>query len=494
MAQLNPDGLWVDLGPSARIATPGLRGEVVLHEPGSDGMRGAEQTRQEFLTALADNDMSEDLTLEISEPDEITQATGSRAAGGDDDITVEVVDPGEGFAQVVMYESEDGVVSWHLPEERNTGRTTRGSGMLTYRIPRAVAPPGPEATTGQRGILGAIGTKIIKVLTFRLVNAGARWVGEEYGRRIEARHRPHRLVRFTPDCYADATPQDLTATDVDRLGEGRVLLVVHGTFSTAYSAFHQIPADAVAALHQRYGGRVVALNHPTVAATPVENVAWLASQLSGLGLPPLEVDVLAHSRGGLVGRVLSEQPDLARITGRVAVRNLVMVGTPNHGTALADVKHLGRLLDRVSTLLQLAPDNGLTETLSIVLAVVKQLATGFVSGLDGLGSMDPAGAFLTKVLNVGGACDATYFAVASNYQPPTGSTLLTIARNAGTDLVFGQDRNDLVVPTEGVFTVPGAGKFPIAEPLVFDGPDAVDHGGYWTQPRFAERLPAWLPG
>lgn len=98
MAHLNPDGLWVELPSNVRIMTPGLRGEVVVHATGSDGMRGAEETRTEFLAALEHNDMTEDVTLEIKEPDELSRAEGSRGAGGDDDMTVEVPDPGEGFA------------------------------------------------------------------------------------------------------------------------------------------------------------------------------------------------------------------------------------------------------------------------------------------------------------------------------------------------------------------------------------------------------------
>lgn len=492
--QLNPDGLWVDLAPNVRIMTPGLRGDVTLHEPGSEGMRGAEETRAEFIAALAHNDMTEDVTLEITEPDELSEAQGSRGAGGDDDMTVEVPDPGEGFGQIVLYESEDGVVSWHLPQERNTGITTRGGGTLSYQIPRTVAVADPADAGAQRGILGAVGSKIIKVLTFGLLNAGAKWVGEEYGRKIEAKYKPHQLVRFAPNCYSVLTPQPLTPGEVNALGTGRALLLVHGTFSSAYGAFHELPADVFASLYQRYNGRVFALNHPTVASTPIENAAWLANQLSGLGLPPLEVDVLAHSRGGLVGRVLTEQAALGQIEGRLAVRNLVMVATPNAGTALADVHNLGKLLDRISTLFQLVPDNGITDALDVILSVVKQLASGFVSGLDGLMSMNPSGQFLTRILNVHGTTNATYFAAASNYEPPAGSKLLRIARDAGTDLVFGMSHNDLVVPTDGVFAVPGANEFPVNNPLVFEADAGVDHSGYWTQPKLAEKLATWLPG
>ncbi len=493
MAELNPDGLPVEPAPGVVLRTPGLRGEVFVHVAGSDGSRGAEETREAFVAALTHNEMDEDLTLEIREPRETSDAEGSRAAGGDDNLTVEVPDPGAGWAQVVLYESEDGVVSWHLPIERNAGATTRGGDTLTYSLPRTVALE-DEQEAGQRGLLGAAGSKIIKVLTYRLVKAGARWVGEEYGRRIESHFKRHALVRYSPDCYTDARPQPLTDAEVGALAGGRALLLLHGTFSSAYGAFHRLPSDTLDALHRTYEGRVFALNHPTVATSPVENVAALADLLNGLALPPLEVDVLSHSRGGLVGRVLTEQPALGGIDGRLAVRHLVMVGTPNAGTALADVDHLEHLLNRLTTLLQLVPDNGVTDALDVILAVLKQVAAGLFSGLDGLMSMDPGGAFLTETLNRPGHTAATYFAAAADFDPPGRATLTRIARDGLTDVVFGQTANDLVVPTAGVFTVPGAGAFPIADPLTFDATAAVDHGGYWTRPELAQRLTTWLPG
>jgi hypothetical protein len=492
MTELRPEGVWIDPAPGVRLRTPGLEGEVHVHVASSDATRGAEDTREDFLEALRHNDIDEDLTLEIRRPRETSEAEGSRPAGGDDDLTLEVPDPGEGWAQVVLYESEDGVLSWHLPEERNAGATTRGSGSLTYRIPREVAVD--EGDDGQRGILGAVGSKIVKVLTFRLVKAGSQWLGDEFARRIEERFKPHALVRFAPDCFRDPRPQELSDAEVQHLRTGRTLLLVHGTFSSAYGAFHNLPTDRFAALHQRYDGRVLAFDHPTVASSPVANVAWLSDRLAGLGLPRLEVDVLSHSRGGLVGRVLTEQAALGGSSGRLDVRNLVMVATPNAGTALADVDHIGQLLDRLTTLLQLVPDNGVTDALDVILAVLKQVATGVFSGLDGLMSMNPEGSFLTETLNTPGEAAATYFAAAANFEPPNGSKLLRIARDHATDLVFGDVDNDLVVPTEGVFTVPTAGTFPVADPLVFAAADAVDHSGFWTRPELDERLATWLPG
>jgi hypothetical protein len=102
-----------------------------------------------------------------------------------------------------------------------------------------------------------------------------------------------------------------------------------------------LPRDFVATLVERYEGRVLALDHPTLSVTPTENVQWLAKMIDGLPAGrPLDLDVVAHSRRGLVGRVMCERPSDAGLDPRrLHLRTLVMVATPNAGTPLADRKH-----------------------------------------------------------------------------------------------------------------------------------------------------------
>jgi hypothetical protein len=171
-----------------------------------------------------------------------------------------------------------------------------------------------------------------------------------------------------------------------------------------------------------------------------------------------------------------------------------MVATPNAGTALADVARWKSWVDRMTNILQFVPDNPVTDTFDAVLTLLTHVAVGAVQGLDGLRAMDPRGAYLRGRLNAPmPACATRYRAVAADYEPPAGSPLWRVTRDRGTDLVFGDAGNDLVVPTEGVFTVPGAGGFPIEDPLVFDAPAGVAHTRYWDREPFARRLLEWLP-
>ena len=491
---LNEQGASVSVHPRVSIRTPGLSGRVRVHAASGGGQdRGPELKQDEFIEAMRRNDLEEDLTVEIDEPAERTPSQGSRGQGASDDMVLEVRDPGEAFGQFVLYESEDGVLSWHLPEgQRPTGGLTRGGGgTLTYRIPKKVALAEPAEGSESRGILGAAGKKILKIITFRLIREGAKYLGAHFAERLEATRKPHGVRTFLPGEHRMPATQQMTDDQLRALEAGRALLFVHGTFSSSHAGFGTMPDATLTELHKRYGGRVLAFDHPTVATTPAENIAWLANRLRDAGVH-LEVDIVCHSRGGLVGRVITERPDLGTSHGVLSVGRMVMVATPNAGTALADVKNLEHLLNRFTNLLQFVPDNGVTDVLDILLAVIKQVAAGIAEGLDGLMAMNPQGKFLTEQLNRPDQTDATYFAAASNFEPPQGSKLLRIARNVGTDYVFADVHNDLVVPTDGVFTLPGDAKFPVADPLVFEAAAGVDHSGYWTQPPFNERLLQWL--
>ena len=278
--------------------------------------------------------------------------------------------------------------------------------------------------------------------------------------------------------------------DWKRLGEGRALLFLHGTMSQAHTGFGTFPQTLMRALYQQYCGRVAAFDHHTISVTPTGNACTLASLVPADAR--LTVDIIAHSRGGLVGRVLAERPGEAGLANRISVRNLVMVATPNAGTALADPKHLGKMMDRFTNIIQFLPDNLVLGTIDAVLTVLKQLAVGAFAGLDGLMAMDPRGPYLRDFLNQPAQTMADYHAVAADFEPATGSPLLRVARDGLMDLVFGSRPNDLIVPTQGVYMVPGATHFPIKGSLVFDASKGVDHSGFWPRIEFDSALRCWL--
>ncbi len=481
--QLRPEGIPVTVGDVV-LTTPGLTGQAEIYYAGSDGMRGAEQSTADFRAALEEADMRDQLSVVVSDHAELVAGTGTRASGGVDDIVIEVPAPGDGNGQVLLYAAEDGSLSWHLPVDLPPETVpTRGGERRTYRIPRAVVPMAERDGDGSRGVLGAAGSKVLKVLVFPLVDPVLGKVGDFFASRWEAKHRPVRVRWMTVEDYQDGEAGDFGDDDWARLGAGPSLLLVHGTFSTAHGAFGSLPESTMRALHTAYDGRVLALDHPSVSVTPRVNVEQLAA------LVPddlaLELDVVTHSRGGLVGRELAAA-DVAD------VRRLVMVAAPNGGTVLADRKHLGDLIDRFTDLVQFVPSNGVTDTLAVVLTVLKQLAVGAVGGLDGLTSMDPRGDYL-KELNRRPASDAEVWAVAADYEPLRGAPLARVARNGATDLVFAE-ANDLVVPTGGCWDLPDTAGFPVGEDhrLLLPASDGVDHLSFFRTAGVSESLLEWL--
>jgi hypothetical protein len=177
---------------------------------------------------------------------------------------------------------------------------------------------------------------------------------------------------------------------------------------------------------------------------------------------------------------------------RLIVRNLVMIAPPNAGTALADPDHLGAYLDRITNLAQFVPSSGFLDALVLILTVVKQLAVGAAKEMPGLMSMNPSGPELAAFNDTPGSA-ATYRVIAADFEPPPGSGLGRIARNKGTDVVFGSAPNDLVVPTDG-WTVAGAIGFPVADPFVIPASEAVDHSSFFGRADVHAKLLEWLPG
>jgi hypothetical protein len=159
---------------------------------------------------------------------------------------------------------------------------------------------------------------------------------------------------------------------------------------------------------------------------------------------------------------------------------------------LADRAHLSDLLGRLTNLAQFIPDNGVTDTLGLVLAVVKQLAVAAVGGLDGITCMEPAGHVLEE-LNGRPAGPTVLSVIASDYSPPQGSPLGRVVRDGATDLVFRMEDNDLVVPTTGCWDVPGAAGFPVARRLVLDSATGVEHTSFFRNDVVVRHLLDWLP-
>lgn len=490
-AALRPDGEAVRVG-DATIRTPGLSGEAATHPWRSPRAESLEMATSDFTRALEMSGVEVKQTLQIGNSQAAAPATRDANASGPV-IELEVRDPGPGFGQMVMSVDEQGMTSWHfapVPEPRPATRGAGESRIATRRYHLAApVPTTPPSGPATRGLMGAAGQKFLKVLVFPLIEPGVGAVSDSFANAWEQKHRPYRVRNFGPDDYASDTAPEISGEEWKRLSAGRSLLLVHGTFSRSHSAFGALPKDVVESLHRQYDGRVFAFDHFTLSHDPRRNIEWLLERIPDG--TTLDLDIVCHSRGGLVSRLLAEKQGELAVGGRkIGIGKIVFVGAPNGGTALADAAHVGDLIDTYTNLLNFLPDNGVMEILSGVITVAKQLAVGAVKGLPGLQAMRPGGDF-GKWLNAGPKGGTRYFALASDFSPGEPG-LRQFAMDRLMDLVFNKAGNDLVVPTDGVFAENGSGCFPIEERTVFRGSDAVAHTGFFGNAGARAKIMEWL--
>jgi len=497
----------VTLGEGYQIRAPGVRGSAELRRPrpAADRSRArvAEDGTGALDAALANTHFTEvrQISLALQPALAAAEARALRSVDGQEMLELQVPDLGTETGQVVLACDETGVLTWHLPveeQQRIETPATRGAGRVKHFLIPATRPqPASAEATGKRSLLGVIGRKLLKVLVYPLLDPVIGAISEAFAQRWEAAKRPYGLRDFAPGNFRNPAGPPLTDADWSRLGAGPALLFIHGTFSTAHSAFSEISDDTFAELHRRYGGRVFAFNHHTLSHDPRRNVEWLLARLPRDRR--LQVDIVCHSRGGLVARTLAQHPSAFGLdTSPLQVRRVVFAGVPNNGTALTHPDHMVRMLDRYTTALNLFPTGVVTETLEVILTALKVLGHGALHGLDGLAAMRPGGDFLAT-LNAGRENGDGYHAIAADFEPADQGlrALLTgKVADAVMDRVFSDVPNDLVVPEPGVHGDNGNPAFPIppARRLLVPLEAGIIHTTLFSHPPAQARLRDWLPG
>lgn len=294
----------------------------------------------------------------------------------------------------------------------------------------------------------------------------------------------------------------------------KVLLLVHGTFSSTRGSFadlltHDEGRNFLAQAHARYD-LVLGFEHPTLSAPTTENARILADELEQMQLPKgATIDAVAFSRGGLVLRGLFEQELKARgdrlpiVPGKA-----VFVGCTNGGTHLADSRNWGALTDLYTTLaLSTAgatagvPVLGAASTFAatavpVIGRLVQSLAIAAVQDnyVPGLASMLPDGD-VVRALNVGAGKKAApgYYAITANYNPgvegQANSNGALKALNQIADDLFVAE-NDLVVDTKLMTTF--WPKMQTGAVEAFGDTHDVFHTSYFASPRVARKTAEWL--
>ncbi|UCF66810.1 MAG: hypothetical protein JSV80_13640 [Acidobacteriota bacterium] len=303
----------------------------------------------------------------------------------------------------------------------------------------------------------------------------------------------------------------------------RLLLFVHGTFSSTRGSFGALSQSAWGrALLRRASERydaVLGFDHRTLSEDPLSNAVAVLDALERLrGAHPLEIDIVAFSRGGLVARSLIEH--LLPVTqGLAKIGRVVFVASTNGGTRLAEPDNWHRLADLYTNLalaafrlIALAPQAKLPAELlggliSSVGALVKYLATHTTSeaAVPGLAAMEPDGRFVTELNRTQpgqpSPGEARYYAVTATFDARLaldGETiaqlphkLLLMIADGLVDQLMGT-ANDLVVDLPSMTAIDPPARERIKDRLEFDSRAEVFHTVYFTRPELADSLTRWL--
>jgi pimeloyl-ACP methyl ester carboxylesterase len=304
---------------------------------------------------------------------------------------------------------------------------------------------------------------------------------------------------------------ELPDTDVVGPFHGRTLVFVHGTFSNASSMLGEFTQDSAPGLPfieramrgpKKYD-RVLFFDHPTLSVSPVINALELGRALAGSSG---QIDVVAHSRGGLVVRWWLEAfGSSLSLAGGTRVR-AVLAGSPLNGTSLAapdKIQSAMSLMSNVGTLAQMTLGLvGLANPFLWVAGKVIEVIVSVTGALaktplvDALAALIPGLAGQSAVdnnheinrLRIGPvAIDPSYYAVTSNFETedPRWRFWRNFRKDRAADLLAGvvfPGDNDLVVDTDSMVDF-GVPKLKLAGKQEFGKSATVWHCNYFRQPK-----------
>ena len=413
-------------GGAVRVRTPGSYDASEGHDRGDrdlgDGS-GRTAAKSALLAALAEQDFDVvdriDLTPRRSRDLESPGPANRRGTVALD------VDVAPGDDAVVLLE-RDGVYSWHLPAAPHRGDAVAGTPhrvLRDHRPASEAARPRPPGASGQpqalgaeqrhdRGLLGDLVHGAVQAIVLRFAVPVV--VGRVV-RRLEEPVRPG-LVHVAGPSAASWQPVAAGATlalPTDR--PVRVLLLVHGTFSSTVGAFAPmglVPgAEGFLPTVLSAYDAVIGYDHRTLSVDPRQNADDLLAELRRHHPgTDLTIDIITHSRGGLVTRSFVEAV-LPQSNWPATVDHVIFVASTHGGTHLADPARWHDLVDLYTNLvtvgaagLALVPGGApvaavVGGVVRGIGALVKHLVSYAAEGDDvpGLAAMIPGGPFVTEL-------------------------------------------------------------------------------------------------
>lgn len=437
------------------------------------------------------------------------------------------VDVAEGEGAVLLVETDTGILEWQWPNTDNDSPSRRAAAAtLTFEIrpPQAAQPNGD----GRRGladwaaetIISPFRTYVLRFVVRRSLKLAVDWLeGDKVAGPVPLKGPSLAALGAAEGTFnlEEWVPRPISQSSAEPLR--RVLLLVHGTFSSTLGSFGQLLSSAegrefLADAYRDYD-LVLGYDHSTLARTPTENAGEILATLSSLKLEKgCEVDAVAFSRGGLVYRILAEHL-LPEAGLDIRLGRAVFVGCTNGGTYLANPANWATLAD-VYTNMAVAAVRGIGALIGggggvpVILSEIIKVMGRFVQLLSqvaieeryipGLSAMQPSGATVTSLNGRDGPVNrpAHYFTISSSFEPSRGESrgmtadLARYLADRLTDRLF-EAANDLVVHT-GSMTDFGSHRSWVGEEDAESFGDTGDvyHTVYFGHERVASSLRRWL--
>ena len=429
------------------------------------------------------------------------------SSGEPPELKVEV-EPGE--SAVLLVQNADGVFHWQFPKSDEQFGEARRSDLSDTLVFSLAQPSNSAPADDRRGIgdvIGWVGDKLVSPIRVRVLRYVAAKAIDKAVDKIEGDLEAGLVwLDGSPTQWQVTNKQPPAPTGDNK----RVLLLVHGTFSTTAGSFIGMEAAGdpkghfLAAAHEKYD-LILGFDHKTLALDPEQNARQILDALAFLPDDTI-IDAVAYSRGGLVYRSLVEQ--VAR-ESKLRFGKVVLVGCTNSGTHLAEPSNWEDLVG-LYTNIGIAGARGLSLLGSplagrIVAEVVKLLG-GFVQALPeiaigenkvpGLAAMEPDGLFVEKI-NEKATALTHYHAIVSDFEPRpnharglTGGIASYLADRVMDRLM--QRENDLVVHTASMTSFGLGAILPDARVRRFAPADAIYHTVYFQTAKALDWLAAWL--
>ena len=388
----------------------------------------------------------------------------------------------------------------------------------SVQVPAQLGWDGGTEAGATRGWLGEVLLNAVDVVKGLVIDHAADIVSTLAVKKLDGQVDAG-VYALGPDALPPLKGSGLKRAQLPAAADGGPLLVLlHGTFVDTASTFGKLwtlHPQVVARLFAHYGQRVYALDHPTLAHSPIANALTLVRALPA----GARLHLLTHSRGGLVAEVLARAcsaplgddelalfADLPEADGqparsyaqhrqdlqalvtearakRLQVERVLRVACPARGTLLA-----GRRLDAYLSVLKWGLELAGLPVAPELLGLLSEVAQRRhdPAELPGLEAMTPDSP-VVQWLNAGGEPLSGQLRVLAG--DIEGDSLMSWVKTLLADAFYWTD-NDLVVQTRSMYG--GTPRAQSGASFVLERGAKVSHFNYFANERSVQAVASGL--